>query len=76
MRIFTPVVFLLAGFWVQWSNAEHPDRVLTLPFMDVFTADVYEQGRLTVYVCWAIAGCIFSVDLLNMMRRPPRPPEA
>ncbi len=75
MKFVTPVLFLLAGIWVSWSNDAHADRVLTMPFMDVFTDDVHEQGRLTAYVCWGIAGVLFTSDLVSALRRKPRSPD-
>lgn len=69
MRFLTPVLFLLAGIWVWWSNDAHPDRVLTLPFMDLFTDDLREQGRITVYICLGIAGSLFVSDVYAMLRK-------
>jgi len=73
MRFVTPVLFLLAGFWVQDNNANHGDRILVIPFLDVFTTDVREQGQLTVYICFGISAVFFAGHLLSMLfdRRPP-----
>ena len=72
MRFVTPTFFLLAGVWVFWSNGEHPDRVLVLPFMDALTPDVKEQGRITSVVCWSIAVVLYAADLIAVFRKPPK----
>lgn len=72
MRFVTPVLFLLAGFWVQNNNANHGDRILVLPFLDMVTTDVHEQGQLTVYACFGIGGVLLVGNLLSMLfNRPP-----
>jgi len=73
MRFLTPTLFLLAGFWVASNNANHGDRILVLPFLDTFTADIHEQGQLTVYICFGISGVFFAGHLLSMLRNPAPP---
>jgi hypothetical protein len=69
MRFLTPILFFLAGGWVWWTNGQHPDRVVVLPFMDILSDDVHEQGMYTAWVCWAIAAWFFLWDLLALLRK-------
>ena len=69
MRFLTPTLFLLAGIWVTWTNGSHTDRVVTLPLMDLFTADLKQQGQLSAYICFGIAAVLYLSDLVAVFRR-------
>jgi hypothetical protein len=72
MRFLTPVLFAAAGAWVAWSNAQHSDRVLVLPFLDALDPavanDPAAQGALTVKVLLGLAAVFAVWDLVMWLR--------
>ncbi|MSP56502.1 MAG: hypothetical protein EXR69_13005 [Myxococcales bacterium] len=76
MRFLTPTLFLLAGVWVYWTNGSHTDRVVTLPLMDLFTADLKQQGQLSAYICFGIGAALYVSHTVAMFRRQPKDTES
>lgn len=68
MRFVTPILFLLAAGWVWSHNQTATDSVVTLPFLDSLTADVHQQGQLTVYICLAIGGWLLLWQGIAVLR--------
>ena len=59
MRFLTPILFAAAAVGVGMYNAQHTDRALVLPFLDVLDPaganDPARMGMLTVQVLGGIA---------------------
>ncbi|MDP2314921.1 MAG: hypothetical protein Q8P41_18625 [Pseudomonadota bacterium] len=72
MRFLTPALFAAAAVYVGWQNAQHTDRALVLPFLDVVApgtaGNVAAQGALSVNILWGLAA-VFTLWELFRMRR-------
>lgn len=75
-RYLSPLLFLSAGAYVWWFNANHADRALLFPFLPSLLpsleGDLSAQGRVTAAFLLAIGGVLL---LSALLRRRPRQTE-
>ncbi len=69
MRFLTPILFFVAGGWVWWHNSTATTSVVSLPFMDLLTDDIHQQGAYSAYICFGIGGWLFLWDLVALLRK-------
>lgn len=71
-RFLTPVLFAGAALYVANFNAQHDDRALMLPFMDVLSpaaaGDMHAQGALTVQVLSGLAAVFGLFAVVGFVR--------
>ena len=72
MRYITPILLIGASVAVHLYNAEHTDRVLLFPFIDVIVpatkGDLLAQGQASVYFLAGVGGLLLVVGLLRDIR--------